>query len=55
MKKKFKVLTLCAMLYALSFSAHAQQLGKIFRIGFLDSSTASSSTLLVEAFRQELR
>jgi hypothetical protein len=31
-----------------------QQPGKIFRIGFLDSSTASSSTLLVDGFRQEL-
>ena len=34
--------------------AHAQQAGKIFRIGFLDSSTASGSAVLVEAFRQEL-
>src|SRR5262249_11960176 len=34
--------------------AQAQQTGKIFRVGFLDSSTASSSTLLVDAFRQEL-
>jgi putative tryptophan/tyrosine transport system substrate-binding protein len=34
--------------------AHAQQTGKIFRIGFLDSSTASGSAILVEAFRQEL-
>ncbi len=34
--------------------AHAQQAGKIFRIGFLDSSTASGSALLVDAFRQEL-
>jgi hypothetical protein len=34
--------------------AQAQQPGKIFRIGFLDSSTASSSTLLVDGFRQEL-
>jgi putative ABC transport system substrate-binding protein len=33
----------------------AQQPGKIFRIGFLDPSTASSSAVLVEAFRQELR
>src|SRR5262245_34852500 len=33
---------------------NAQQPGKIFRIGFLDSSTASSSRLLVDAFRQEL-
>ena len=32
----------------------AQQTGKIFRIGFLDSSTASGSAVLVEAFRQEL-
>ena len=34
--------------------AHAQQTGKIFRIGFLDASTASGSAVLVEAFRQEL-
>jgi putative ABC transport system substrate-binding protein len=34
--------------------AEAQQTGKIFRIGFLDLSTASGSTVLVEAFRQEL-
>ena len=33
----------------------AQQTGKIFRIGYLDSSTASGSAVLVEAFRQELR
>ena len=32
----------------------AQQPGKIFRIGFLDSSTASGSAVLLEAFRQEL-
>jgi ABC-type uncharacterized transport system substrate-binding protein len=32
----------------------AQQAGKIFRIGFLDSSTASGSAVLLEAFRQEL-
>ena len=34
--------------------ADAQQAGKIFRIGFLDSSTASGSAGLVDAFRQEL-
>ncbi len=34
--------------------AHAQQAGKIFRIGFLDPSTASGVAGLVEAFRQEL-
>ena len=32
----------------------AQQTGKIFRIGFLDESTASGSAVLVDAFRQEL-
>src|SRR5919109_428215 len=34
--------------------AQAQQTGKIFRIGFLDSSTASGSVVLLEALRQEL-
>ena len=32
----------------------AQQTGKIFRIGFLDASTASGSAVLLDAFRQEL-
>jgi putative ABC transport system substrate-binding protein len=34
--------------------AEAQQPVKIFRIGFLDTSTASGSAVLVNAFRQEL-
>jgi hypothetical protein len=34
--------------------AGAQQPGKMFRIGFLDSSTASGNAVLVDAFRQEL-
>ena len=42
------------MLFALCGSAHAQQPGKIFRIGFLDPSTAAGRAVLVEAFRQEL-
>jgi len=54
MKKKITVLALCAVLLALCSSTHAQQTGKIFRIGFLDGSTASGSTGLLEAFRQEL-
>jgi putative tryptophan/tyrosine transport system substrate-binding protein len=33
----------------------AQQAGKIFRIGFLDGSTASGSAVLLNAFGQELR
>jgi putative tryptophan/tyrosine transport system substrate-binding protein len=32
----------------------AQQTGKIFRIGYLDGSTASGSAVLLEAFRQEM-
>src|SRR5258705_12993713 len=35
-------------------SADAQQTGKIFRIGYLESGTASGSAVLLEAFRQEL-
>ena len=34
--------------------AEAQPVGKIFRIGFLDLSTASGIALLLDAFRQEL-
>src|SRR6266545_5830136 len=34
--------------------ATAQQPGKIFRIGYLDNSTASGIAVLVDAFRQEL-
>jgi putative tryptophan/tyrosine transport system substrate-binding protein len=33
----------------------AQQAGKIFRIGFLDGSTASGSAVLLDAFGQEMR
>ncbi len=53
-QKKIFCFTLCAMLLALCSSADAQQPGKIFRIGFLDPSTASGSAVLLEAFRQEL-
>jgi putative ABC transport system substrate-binding protein len=48
-------LALCSMLLAPCFPAQAQQAGKIFRIGYLDSSTASGSAVLVDAFRQELK
>jgi len=42
------------MLHALCISAAAQQPGKIFRIGYLDNSTATSQAVRLEAFRQEL-
>src|SRR5262249_16707972 len=48
------LLAVCALLFTLCSSAEAQQPGKIFRIGFLDPSTASGSAVLVDAFRQEL-
>ena len=54
MKKKITLLILCAMLFALCNSASAQQPGKIFRLGFLDSSTASGNEVLLGSFRQEL-
>src|ERR1041385_2253880 len=54
MKKKVIGLTLCVMLFAICGFAEAQQPGKIFRIGFLDNSTASGMAVLVDAFRQEL-
>jgi len=55
MKRKITVLTLCALLFALCGSGDAQQAEKIFRIGFLDGSTAAGSAVLLEAFRQELK
>jgi len=54
MKRKITVLALSAMLFGLCGSVDAQQTGKVFRIGFLDNSTASGSAVLVDAFRQEL-
>jgi len=42
------------VLLALCSFVEAQQPGKIFRIGFLDSSTPSGMAVLVDAFHQEL-
>src|SRR5262245_46861505 len=53
-KRKLGGFALCALLFALCGSVDAQQQEKIFRIGFLDNSTASGSAVLVDAFRQEL-
>ena len=54
MMKSFLLWLLATAILISVPAAHAQQAGKIFRIGFLDLSTASGSTVLVEAFRQEL-
>jgi putative ABC transport system substrate-binding protein len=53
-KTTFLSIVLVVMHLAVGVIAHAQQTGKIFRIDFLDPSTASGSAVLVEAFRQEL-
>jgi putative ABC transport system substrate-binding protein len=55
MKSKFLFWLLATAILISAPAAHAQQAGKIFRIGFLDPSTASSMAAQLEAFRQELR
>ncbi|MBI2367940.1 MAG: ABC transporter substrate-binding protein [Deltaproteobacteria bacterium] len=55
MRKKIFCLALGAMLSALSFSVEAQQTGKIPRIGYLSSLSASSDSSRNDAFRQGLK
>jgi putative ABC transport system substrate-binding protein len=55
MSKKVICLAICAMLFALSFPAEAQQLGKVPRIGFLPPSGDSNNPgPQVEALRRGL-
>jgi putative tryptophan/tyrosine transport system substrate-binding protein len=54
MRKAILFWLLTTMLLTTAPAANAQQAGKVPRIGFLDNSTASSSAVLLEAFRQEL-
>ena len=54
MSGRILVWLLAIILLATAPAAEAQQTGKIFRIGFLDSTTAAGSAALVDAFRQEL-
>ena len=54
MTKKIILLALCSLLFAPCSAVEAQQTGKVPRIGFLDSSTASGMVGLLEAFLQEL-
>jgi putative ABC transport system substrate-binding protein len=54
MKKKILALAACAQLFAIVSFANAQQSGRVFRIGFLDGSTASGMAGLLDVFRQEL-
>jgi putative ABC transport system substrate-binding protein len=54
MKSKSVFWLLITVLLITFSSTEAQQRGKIFRIGFLDPSTASGSAVLVDRLRQEL-
>jgi putative ABC transport system substrate-binding protein len=53
-KSAWTSILVLGMLLAVGVAAQAQQPGKIFRIGFLDNSTASGMAVLVDAFRQEM-
>ena len=55
MRRNVYGLTLCAMLFALSYSASAQQQAKIPRIGFLTNNSSTGLGAADEAFRQGLR
>ena len=55
MKRKILSVVLAILSLISVRPAEAQQAGKIFRIGFLDQTTASGVAVLVESFRQELR
>ena len=54
--KKTGVLSILfvVILLAVAVMVEAQQAGKIFRIGYLDDSTASRIAVRLETFRQEL-
>ena len=55
--ENLKLVGLLAIAFTFAFGGavvDAQQTGKIFRIGFLDNSTASGIAVLLDAFRQEL-
>jgi putative ABC transport system substrate-binding protein len=55
MERKIVTVALCTLLFALCFSAEAQQPEKVFRVGFLSSLSPSVVSERVDAFRQGLR
>jgi putative ABC transport system substrate-binding protein len=55
MKRIIPVLTLCALLFALSYSASAQQPKKVARIGYLSTTDPASESARAEAIRRALR
>ena len=55
MKKEVFGLALCAMLFALSFSADAQQPKKVSRIGYLSAFNPAIESTRAETIRLALR
>lgn len=55
MRKTIFGLTLSVLLFALCFSAEAQQPGKVHRIGVLISASPSIASRRIQAFQQSLR
>ena len=55
MMRKINVFTLCALLYALCYSAQAQQPKKVPRIGYLSSGDKASESTRSEPIRLALR
>jgi putative ABC transport system substrate-binding protein len=55
MNKRVTRITLCTMLLALSFPAGAQQQGKVFKIGWFGTRSASAPAPVLALFRRELR
>ena len=55
MKKKITVVTLCALLFALSLPARAQQPKKVPRIGYLSPADPGSESTRSEPIRRALR
>jgi putative ABC transport system substrate-binding protein len=55
MTKKYFILLLTTVLLTAVPAAQAQQTGKLFRIGLLDPSDASSSSVRLKAFWEEIR
>src|SRR5262245_44560702 len=54
-KRKLGCFALCAMLFALGFSAEAQEPKKVFRIGYLSTVDAATDSARAEGIRLALR
>jgi putative tryptophan/tyrosine transport system substrate-binding protein len=54
MRPKFPLIMLTAFILASVHLAHAQQPGRAARIGYLDDSTATGSSEVLEAFRKQM-